>query len=64
MTDFDDDWSASSQTWRPAETGIRHSYTADAEGRLTCCGRTVGQIGHDWQTSDPTRVNCTPAVTQ
>ncbi len=56
--DADEAWAASTQTWRPADTGVRHSMVVDADGRLTCCGRTVGQIGSDWQTADPARVNC------
>jgi hypothetical protein len=62
--DADEAWAEAIQTWRPADTGVRHGYAKDPEGRLVCCGRTAGQIGHDWQTSDPERVNCTPGANQ
>lgn len=55
MCDEDyEDW-----TWGdPDAPGqVRHAMAA-LDGKLSCCGRTVEQIGRDWQTSDPSRVNC------
>lgn len=58
---MDDDYNDGYSTWTwgdpDAEGEVRHRMS-DADGIVQCCGRTADQIGGDWQTADPARVNC------
>lgn len=46
-------------TWGDSDApeSVRHAMS-EPDGLLPCCGRTTNQIGKDWTTSDPDRVNC------